>query len=952
MKKTVIACLLACLSISAFSQLNMTLLDEVNYGVDANDIWAWVNPVDSTEYALVGLRDGLSVVDLRDPTDAKEVIKIDGPSSTWRDIKTWGNHAYVTNETGGGLLVVDMSGAPDNITYEYIIFDIPGWGNLTDCHNLYIDEFGYCYLAGCNLNGGEMLTILDCFTTPGKPTVIYSEVTPYSHDYYARDNKLYASEIYEGQLGIYDVSDKQNITLLATQQTPFNFTHNAWLNDAGDVVFTTDEKSNAPVAAYDISDLNDIIKLDEFKPIETLGDGVIPHNVHVWEDWLIISYYTDGGIIADASRPENIIEVGNWDTFLPNTTGFDGVWGAYPFLPSGLVLLTDIGTGLYVCGANYVRACWLEGKVTNQVTSAPIFEAEVQINSSQANFATSDVIGEYKTGQATPGTFDVTFSAVGYYPKTVSIDLDNGVLTTLNVQLEPYPTFSVTGATIKKADGSPAPGALVFLDGDEDFTFYSDANGNFTLSNVFEGTYTLYAGGWGYLLEVIDNFVVNDQTGMVTIELSQGYQDDFAIDLGWETSGTAPRGRWERGEPNGTIFGNSQSNPELDVQTDYGDQCYVTGNLEGGSVGDDDVDNGNVVLTSPVMDLTGYSNPALSYYTWFYNASGNNPPNDALVVRVSNGTDEVVLETITNSQSAWRPQSSWVLADHIAITNNMRVIFETSDLQNSGNLVEAAVDAFLVSDDDSPNASFSASETQGCAPFIVEFTDQSAGNPDSWAWTFLGGDPATSTEQNPTVTYNSPGVYSVELVVTNSNGTSTVQESQLITVGLAPTVDFDFSINGPEVTFSNAATNSLSYTWNFGDGSTSMEANPFHTYSATGEYDVTLTVQNDCGAIALTQTVIVTSATAAEYLDAAAYQLSIAPNPFRSELVLGYEIKDKFNEAEVAIFNLLGQQLIATQLTATNGTLTLGQDLTQSGVYFVRLVVDGKMSKAMRVVKM
>ncbi len=78
MKKTLFAFLLACVTASAFSQLNMTLLDEVDYGVNANDIWGWVDPDDSTEYALVGLVNGLSVVDLTVPTDVVEVQFIPG----------------------------------------------------------------------------------------------------------------------------------------------------------------------------------------------------------------------------------------------------------------------------------------------------------------------------------------------------------------------------------------------------------------------------------------------------------------------------------------------------------------------------------------------------------------------------------------------------------------------------------------------------------------------------------------------------------------------------------------------------------------------------------------------------------------------------------------------------------------------------------------------------------
>ena len=186
MKKTLLPILLAFLATTTFSQLNMQLLDEMDYSPNVNDVWGWADPNSNAEYAIVGLNTGVSIVDITTPTDIVEVQFIGGENSTWRDIKSWENFAYVTNEKGGGLLVIDMSGAPDNITWEYKIFNIGGWGDLTDCHNLYIDEFGYCYLAGCNLNNGRMLTILDVFTDPANPAVVYSDVAAYAHDYFAK----------------------------------------------------------------------------------------------------------------------------------------------------------------------------------------------------------------------------------------------------------------------------------------------------------------------------------------------------------------------------------------------------------------------------------------------------------------------------------------------------------------------------------------------------------------------------------------------------------------------------------------------------------------------------------------------------------------------------------------------------------------------------------------------
>lgn len=872
MKKTLLTLVWACCAALSFAQLNMTLLDSKDYSQDLNDIWGWVDPDDSTEYALVGTVTGTSVVSLADPQNIVEVAFFPGDNSTWRDIKTWGHFAYVTADNGNndGLLVIDLSGAPANITASFYAPNLPGLGQYERSHNIYIDEFGYAYLAGSNINNGGML-IVDVFTTPGSPQFVAAAPAVYSHDVYVRDNRMYASEIYEGQFAVYDVSNKNSIQLLATQLTPFQFTHNTWLNDDGNVLFTTDEQGNAPIGSYDISDLDNIVELDQFIPISTMGANVIPHNVHVWQDWLIISYYTDGGVIVDASKPDNLIEVGNWDTFLGGNGGFSGAWGAYPFLPSGIVLLTDIGNGLFVCGANYVRACWLEGTVTNAVTGANIFGAQVEmLDSPQANFATTGLNGHYETGQAISGTFDVTFSANGYYPKTVPATLENGELTILNVALDPIISYTLAGQTIKSSNSAPLPGTKILLqNGQGNFEITSDANGNFTLANVFEGEYTLYAGAWGYEYTVINNFVVDAATPQpLVIALDKGaYKDDFILDYNWIISGSAGSGQWERGEPKGTVFEGKTSNPEVDVVSDLGDFCYVTGN-DGGDAGTDDVDNGVVTLTSPVMSLGNFNDPVLSYSSWFFNDGGNGTPNDFFVISVTNGSDEVILETISTSNSNWNPSSEFHLADLITLTDNMQVIFETSDLPGSGHLVEAAVDAFLVQ--------------ENC---------------------------------------------------------------------FGPEVSFAFEEAGATITFTNNSTGGTAVEWDFGDNTTSNEENPVHTYAGPGEYEVTLTVTHDCGFSVYTQTITVSASSTID-LDENGYALVATPNPFAGQVFVKYELKESYRDASLSVFDVLGQQVATALLSANNGTVAFGDELSGSGVYFLRLVVDGKVGKAVRMVKL
>ncbi len=133
----------------------------------------------------------------------------------------------------------------------------------------------------------------------------------------------------------------------------------------------------------------------------------------------------------------------------------------------------------------------------------------------------------------------------------------------------------------------------------------------------------------------------------------------------------------------------------------------------------------------------------------------------------------------------------------------------------------------------------------------VSFTDKSSNAPTAWKWDF--GDGATSTEQNPTHTYTSLGIYSVKLTASNKDGSDTTTKVNYITTTLAPVAEFkaDRQVGKAPfiVEFTDLSTNNpTSWSWDFGDGTSSTEQNPRHIYVYEGAYDVSLTVANQYGA--------------------------------------------------------------------------------------------------------
>lgn len=152
-------------------------------------------------------------------------------------------------------------------------------------------------------------------------------------------------------------------------------------------------------------------------------------------------------------------------------------------------------------------------------------------------------------------------------------------------------------------------------------------------------------------------------------------------------------------------------------------------------------------------------------------------------------------------------------------------------------------------------AKFGALPDSGCAPLIVNFHDSSTGNPVSWEWTFVGS--GTSALQNPSATYFNPGTFTVKLIVTNAAGVKdTLVQQQYIKVFAQPTVNFTATPrNGcfplPVCFTDNSIAGAgiiTNWLWDFGDGTSSTLQNPCHTYTASGNYNVSLKVTNskDC----------------------------------------------------------------------------------------------------------
>jgi choice-of-anchor B domain-containing protein len=423
--------LLLSFTLNSFAQ-SLTLLGHLSYGSSTcGGLWHYVDSL-SNEYALVTASDKISIVNVTDPALPVEVFSVpadSGQNSLWREIKTYNKHAYSVSQGGGGVIIIDLSALPDTVTYTHWYGDGIISNQLQKAHTIAATD-GYIYVFGSTAAMGGC--IIADISDPVNPHFTGMYTQHYVHDGYIRNDTLWAAEIQNGQFSIIDVSDKTNPVLLNTQSTPSQACHNVWLSDNSNYAFTTDEITGAPLSAFDVTDINNIA-LQSTYYTDSLPNKEV-HNVRVLNDYLINPSYGDQLTIVDAARPGNLIEIGHATT---HTAGANSYlcWDASPYLPSGIIVASDLNSGLFIFQPAYHRACYLEGTATDSISGLPLSNVTVEILSTPKTTVTG-LTGNYKTGVADSGTFDIHFSASGYFPKTYAgISLTNGVLTTLNAQL-------------------------------------------------------------------------------------------------------------------------------------------------------------------------------------------------------------------------------------------------------------------------------------------------------------------------------------------------------------------------------------------------------------------------------------------------------------------------------------------------------------------------------------
>ena len=685
-----------------FAQQNISLLSHFSYSKSLSNVWGYTDET-NVEYALVGVEDGFSIVSLANPSNPVEISKIAGTLNSWREIKTYGDYAYVSSESGDGLLIVDLTPLPTLTTLNYVY---KKFNTAQRAHTLYIDEKGFLYLFGTDRN--QETIILDLKADPMNPTEVGSTNLYYAHDGIVKGDSMYLAHINNGFVGVYNISDRSNPQLITTFNTPLRFSHNIALSSDGKYLFATDEKAGSYLAAYDISDFNNIFEIDRFQRNGKLFSMV--HNAHMKEGYLVNSYYLEGINIVDAHDPKNLVEVGFYDT-TPNDSGyvFQGVWGVYPYFNSQIIVASDMAQGLFVFSPNYQRACYVSGSIKDLNNNSPLNNVKVRIANTDIE-ANSDISGIYHSGYGFAGNKTLLFSKSGYYDTSIVVDFVVATNQVTNVFMRKKPTVHMVFKVVDKNNSIIANPKFFIESEDDSWVFTGQSNGVLVV-DLAGLDFKITAGKWNYESACSLNNVADFKDTIIYI-LQSGIYDDFTFDFSWSTVGAANKGGWVRELPYGTFFSNDTINPAFDAANDCNGFAFVTGNSKNPDFTFNKVEQIKTELISPSFDLSQFTNPHLSLYLWFNDYDRWQFANDSAFLIVFNNNETVALDTIVGSTYAGKAKWNKLEYD-LSIYNlnfsNYQFKIITQDILPH-NALELGVDVFQLKEKSAQNTKETTNE--------------------------------------------------------------------------------------------------------------------------------------------------------------------------------------------------------------------------------------------------
>jgi choice-of-anchor B domain-containing protein len=359
-------------STQTFNGLNINLIGLLSPNTSTNPTpvgnkysgcWGWYQQSKNKEYAISGASNGTYFIDVTNPATPTVSAFVQGKlGCTWREIKTYKNYCYVASDDGkpNFFQIIDMQYLPDSV---HVINSSNSL--LEKGHTLWVDS-NKLYVGGITFSNTSSPMAIFSLATPSAPVLIKkldddisASVIDYVHDMYARNDTIYASAGNKGLFVLKHNLVSNSLTVIGSYQNYSNagYNHSSFLTKNGKYLMFCDESpASLPIHMVDVQNLSNIQPLQSFYP----KPHTTAHNPYmIGNNFAIVSCYQDGVYIYDISQPAAIKLSGYFDTFPQggNNTGtyapndYNGNWGAYPYLPSGIIVANDMQNGVLLLNA-------------------------------------------------------------------------------------------------------------------------------------------------------------------------------------------------------------------------------------------------------------------------------------------------------------------------------------------------------------------------------------------------------------------------------------------------------------------------------------------------------------------------------------------------------------------------------------------------------------------------
>jgi choice-of-anchor B domain-containing protein len=335
-------------------------------------IWGATESKGGREIALMGLDSGTAFVDVSKPRCpvVLGILPTATARSQWREVRAMGDYAVVVSEAQNhGMQVFDLKKLGTEASTAMLEADVVYKGSsdaaVGNAHNVFaLPETNMVYLVGSRTCDGG-LHMVD-FKDPMNPTFAGCGTTGhYSHDatcivYKGPDTEHVGKEIcatYNGEdsaFTVVDVTDKKAPKVLATEVYEGGaYSHQGWFTEDHATMLLADELDEQNYGHDTKTYLFDMTDLDDPKPLKPwMWDSqATEHNVYIKGQRAYFANYTEGLRMLDVSTAGAgmLPEVAFFDTNPQSATNqMRGAWGAFPYFASGIVVVGDMVSGLFV----------------------------------------------------------------------------------------------------------------------------------------------------------------------------------------------------------------------------------------------------------------------------------------------------------------------------------------------------------------------------------------------------------------------------------------------------------------------------------------------------------------------------------------------------------------------------------------------------------------------------